>query len=275
MTQPAAGKLAWNFQEVDLSQVDLTRIRNSENLFYLLVAASFIESGADLYTSNLVDFFADDPKVSVWLQHHWEKEEMQHGQALRAYVQHVWPEFPWQAAFDDFFAEYATLCVAEQLEPTRAQELAARCVVETGTSSLYRAITSCTDEPVLRQITDLIRRDEVTHYKHFYHFFLRYRETEQLSRRKTFGTICRRLLELRNSDAEIALRHAFNHHNPTAPAQHRHRINHAVSGMIRRNLPVDMTIKMLLKPLLLTPKVQKVLQLPLQGVTQVFLWMPI
>ncbi|GGP27681.1 ferritin-like domain-containing protein [Silvimonas amylolytica] len=275
MTQPAADKLAWNVQEIDLSQVDLPRIRNNENLFYLLIASSFIESGADLYTSNLVDFFSGDPEVSSWLQSRWEKEEMQHGQALRAYVEHVWPEFPWQAAFDDFFKEYATLCVAEELEPTRAQELAARCVVETGTSSLYRAIMSCTDEPVLRQITDLIRRDEVTHYKHFYHFFLRYRESECLTRRKTLGTLYRRLLELRNSDAEIALRHVFNHHNPTASGRYRHEINQRVSGMIRRNLPVDMTIKMLLKPLLLKPNVQKALQWPLLGVTQVFLRMPI
>lgn len=275
MTQPAAENLSWHFRDIDLTRVEPDRIKHNENLFYLLIASSFIESGADLYTTNLVEFFAGDPEVSAWLQSRWEKEEMQHGLALRAYVQHVWPDFPWQAAFDDFFHEYAALCVADELEPTRAQELAARCVVETGTSSLYRAIMSCTDEPVLRQITDHIRRDEVTHYKHFYHYFLRYRETEGLSRRKTLGTLYRRLLELRNSDAEIALRHAFNHHNPTAPAQYRHRINHEVSGMIRRNLPVDMTIKMLLKPLLLTPKVQKALQWPLLGVTQVFLRMPI
>ncbi|MDR3426011.1 MULTISPECIES: ferritin-like domain-containing protein [Silvimonas] len=270
-----AAALSWQFDNVDLTRVDFSRIKDNETLFYLLVASSFIESGADLYTSNLVDFFADDAEVAAWLSNHWEQEEMQHGRALRCYVQHVWPDFPWQAAFNDFFEEYAALCVAEELEPTKAQELAARCVVETGTSSLYRAINTCTDEPVLREITDHIRRDEVTHYKHFYHYFLRYREAQHLSRFKTFTTLARRLLELRNSDAEIALRHTLTHHNPTASDFHRQRINNEVSGLIRRNLPVDMTIKMLLKPLLLGPNMQKALQWPLQGATQLFLRMPL
>ena len=276
MTPPADNStLPWQIEKIDLSRIQFDRIRDNETLFYLLTASSFIESGADLYTSNLVDFFAGDTEVQAWLANHWEHEEMQHGRALRAYVQYVWPEFRWQDAFESFLAEYSKLCTSEELEATPAQELAARCVVETGTSSLYRAINACTDEPVLREIADHIRRDEVSHYKNFYHFFLRYRQEQKLTRRATFMTLARRLLELRNSDAEIALRHVFAYHQPNGSAEHQQRINNKVTALIRRNLPIEMTVKMLLKPLQLSPRWQKSLQWPLVGATQIFMRIPI
>ncbi len=156
MTPPAdPSTLPWQIEKIDLSRIQLDRIRDNQTLFYLLTASSFIESGADLYTSNLVDYFASDPEVSAWLAQHWEHEELQHGRALRMYVQYVWPDFAWEDAFESFLQEYGKLCTAEELEPTLAQELAARCVVETGTSSLYRAINACTDEPVLREIATI------------------------------------------------------------------------------------------------------------------------
>lgn len=276
MTPPAdTSTLPWQIEKIDFSRIQLDRIRDNQTMFYLLTASSFIESGADLYTSNLVDFFAADPEVAAWLAQHWEHEEMQHGRALRMYVQYVWPDFAWQDAFESFLQEYGKLCTTEELEATPAQELAARCVVETGTSSLYRAINACTDEPVLREIADHIRRDEVSHYKNFYHFFLRYRQAQKLSRLATFGTLARRLLELRNSDAEIALRHVFAYRQPQGTAAEQADINKRVTSLIRRNLPIEMTVKMLLKPLQLSPRWQKSLQWPLSGLTQIFMRVPL
>ena len=53
----------------------------------------------------------------------------------------------------------------EQLEESRALEIAARCVVETGTATFYTTLHACAREPVLKQLTGLIRRDEVRHYQ--------------------------------------------------------------------------------------------------------------
>src|SRR5690348_4711310 len=154
----------------------------NEDLLLLLCAASFIESGTDLYTSNLTAYFDGDPEVSAWLNDEWEPEELQHGRALKAYINHVWPEFDWDTSFRNFFEEYSTTCSVEEFEKTRALEMVARCVVETGTATLYRAINECSDEPVLKEITDHIRSDEVRHYKHFFKYFKKYNVIEEIGR---------------------------------------------------------------------------------------------
>jgi hypothetical protein len=253
----------WRLADIDFSRIDRSHIEGNEPLFLLLVASSFIESGAGLYTANLVKFFDGNPELAGWLRDCWQGEELQHGAALRAYVQKICPEFPWQAAYDDFHREYSKLCVAEELEPTRAQELVARCVVEAGTSSVYLAIRTCTDEPVLCEISENIRRDEVHHYKYFYHYFQDYRAQQRLGRIGVLRTLVRRLLELRNSDGEVALRHAIAHRHPQASPAQRQRMAQEVNTMLRRHLPVQMTLPMLLKPLNLGARAQKALQGPL------------
>ena len=139
---PASCPSHWRVEALDFAAIDPTRIATREDLFYLLVSASFIESGSDLYTRNLSDHYADYPEVAAWLRDHWEHEELQHGRAFECYVKAAWPEFPWQAAFDGFIAEYGPLCTMEELEPNRALELAARCVVEMGTTTYYQTLRS-------------------------------------------------------------------------------------------------------------------------------------
>ena len=50
----------WTIDDLDFSRIAIERIRGDDTLFYLACSASFIESGSDLYTHNLVDFFAGD-----------------------------------------------------------------------------------------------------------------------------------------------------------------------------------------------------------------------
>ncbi len=69
---------------------------------------------------------------------------MQHGRALKRYVETAWPDFAWDDAYRDFLAEFLRFCSVDQLASTRALELAARCVVETGTAA-GGAILSASD----------------------------------------------------------------------------------------------------------------------------------
>ena len=64
-------------------------------MFLLVTSASFIESGSDTCTGNLLERFAGDDEIARWLRE-----------------------------------EYSKVCTLQGLEPTRGQELAARCVVE-------------------------------------------------------------------------------------------------------------------------------------------------
>ena len=262
--------MPWRIEDVDLSRIDRRKAASNEHLLLLLCACSFIESGTDLYTSNLSSYFNDDPEVSAWLNNEWEPEEMQHGRALKTYIHHVWPEFDWDTAFRNFFAEYSLTCSMEDFEKKRALEMVARCVVETGTATLYRAINECSDEPVLKQITDNIRTDEVRHYKHFFRYFKKYNRIEGNGRMAVLGALMRRVLELKNEDSEIALRHVFAIRYPERVKDdvYNRELSARINALVRRNLSADMCVKMLLKPLDLPAKIQPGVHYPLTKITR-------
>lgn len=268
--QAETTELPWRVEDIDFGRIDRERAAADEDLVILLCASSFIESGSDLYTTNLSTYFKGDTEVEAWLNDHWEHEELQHGRALKAYIASVWPDFDWDQAFASFFKEYALTCKVEYFEKTRALEMVARCVVETGTATLYRAINECCEEPVLKQLTNLIRADEVRHYKHFYRYFKKYNETERNGRLKVMGALVRRVAEIKNEDSDIALRHVYAFRRPELaqdPVRFK-QMSGRVNRLVRRNLSADMCIKMLLKPLELPPSVQPKIQYPLAAITQ-------
>jgi rubrerythrin len=270
MTPSREEKKHWTVEDIDFTRIDVARVRQDEDLFYLVACASFIESGSDLYTHNLVEYYSGDAEVEGWLRGQWEKEELQHGAALRAYVQYVWPEFDWERAYQGFLDEYSQYCKVELLEPTRAQELAARCVVETGTSTYYRALARATDEPVLKHLAGLIANDEVNHYKHFYKYFRRYRSQEKVGRSRVLGTLGRRTLELKSEDADCAIRHVVRVYKPELAADPA-RVKALASRMsrtVRVNLKPETTIKMIMRPLELPALVQGMIEFPIRQFMQ-------
>ncbi len=260
----------WSLADLALSRIDTGLVRDHDALFLLVCSASFIESGSDTYTRNLIEHFDDDPAVASWLRDHWEPEELQHGAALKAYVRQVWPGFDWETAYAGFFEEYARLCTMDELEPTRGQEMVARCIVEMGTTTYYQALYEACDEPVLRDLFWRIRCDEVRHYKNFYSFFLKYREIEGLHRGQVIAALVRRALELRREDATIALRHAVNARLRTgapdggpAPIANADALAQEAIKLVSANLPMDLAVRMMLKPLLLKPRLQRAVERPL------------
>ncbi|MGI4857832.1 MAG: ferritin-like domain-containing protein [Janthinobacterium lividum] len=262
--------LPWRLEDIDFDAIDPALAAKNEDLVVLLCASSFIESGSDLYSRNLSAYFEGDAEVAQWLDAHWEVEELQHGRALKKYIACAWPDFDWDRAFQQFFAEYSLTCKIEDFEKTRALEMAARCVVETGTATLYRSINESCDEPILKQLTANIRSDEVRHYKHFLNYFKKYNAVERNGRLAVFGALARRLMEMRSEDSDIALRHVFaERYDAKAVESARFRaMSKRVNGLVKRNLSADMCIKMLLKPLDLPMRVQSGIQYPLTKLTQ-------
>jgi len=246
-----AHPLPWRLEDIPLDRIDMARIRHREDMLFMLAAASFIEYASDTYAGNLADYYEEDPEIASWLSNRWEQEELQHGRALKAYVETVWPSFGWQPAYAAFFEEYSKICGTEGYEATRGLELAARCVVETGTSTVYKAIRDFADEPVLIRLTEHIRSDEVRHYKHFLQFFQRYATREHNSRFQVFQALRRRLVEARHSDAEIGLWHAF---AQVHPAERRDgplftKMQKRVARMVGQHYPAPQAFRMMMKPL--------------------------
>jgi len=242
---------SWSIEDVPYGALVRDRVHDDERLFYLLASASFIEITSDLYTANLVEFYRHDGEIVDWLEHYWLKEELQHGAALKRYVQTAWPEFDWDAAYRGFLDEYARLCTVEQLAATRALEMAARCVVETGTASFYRMLSEQTAEPVLKQLAANISSDEVRHYKHFYRYFRRYQALEQPSRAAVLRTLWSRVAAIDAEDAFCAFKPLYLARHPGASFRKSdydaYRVY--VRQLAKSHFPHDMATKMLLKPL--------------------------
>jgi hypothetical protein len=242
---------SWSIDDIPYHAVEREQVKNNELLLYIIATAAFVEITSDVYTRNLTDFFHGDADVVDWLEHAWESEELQHGSALKRYIETAWPDFGWGDAYGNFLADFLRFCSVDQLAETRALEMAARCVVETGTAAFYRALAEMSPEPVLRTIAATISTDEVRHYKYFYRFFLRYRQREQPSRAAVARTLWARIREVDAEDAFYAFKHVYLGWNPRA--EFRKDVYAMFCAQLRplavRHFPHRMATKMLLKPL--------------------------
>lgn len=170
----------WTLDDIDWSRFDRSKI--DPDLLKIVKAASLVEhNGAD-YATYLCNVFHDDPAFCEAATQ-WAGEEIQHGQALAKWAEMADVSFDFGEAFASFTSGYSLpLDASESVRGSRAGELVARCIVETGTSSYYTALRDATEEPVLKQICGNIARDEIRHYKLFYSHLERYLETEKLGR---------------------------------------------------------------------------------------------
>lgn len=245
------GAATWSVDHIPYDQINRDAVHGDEQLFFVIASASFVEITSDLFTRSLAGFFADDVELATWLLESWEPEELQHGEALKRYVKAVWPEFDWDRTYEEFLVAYRPLCAPELLASTRALEMAARCVVETGTASFYRMLAHSTDEPVLKLIANNIRGDEVRHYKHFFHAFERYRAVEGTGRAAVLRALLAEMAEIDSQDGYLAFKYVFQARNPGRKfdasdyAAYRERVR----DLARDHFPTDAAIKMLLKPL--------------------------
>ncbi|HTS53055.1 MAG TPA: ferritin-like domain-containing protein [Burkholderiales bacterium] len=251
----------WSLADLDLGRIELDLVRDDRFTYYLVAGASFIETAADLYTNNLVQHFPD-PLARDWLAKRWQVEELQHGRALRAYVEAVWPGLDWERGYAGFLGEYSKLCTMDQLESSRALEMAARCVIETGTATFYTTLHRWAREPVLKQLTGLIRRDEVRHYNYFRSFYRAYQAKGRVGRLGILRALYKRFAEAEQEDAYVGFKHAWIMLHAGEPFRDGHfaAFMREVRERLRPHYPYRMAVQMMLQPLELNRVVQKVVE---------------
>jgi hypothetical protein len=137
--------------------------------------------------------------------------------------------------------------------------MVSRCLVETGTATLYAMLNRLCSEPVLRTITVHIASDEVRHYKRFYFYFLRYQKQEGLEGWAVLRALCRRISEVNYEDAYCAFKHVFLECHPRGRF---HDSDYRIFCSRRRLLArsyylYEMALKMFLKPIGLKHWVEK------------------
>lgn len=267
------GGIAWSIENIPYRSIARDRVCHDRRLFYILASASFIEVTSDLYTRNLVEFFRHDGEVAGWLEHVWVREELQHGAALKRYVETAWPDFDWEGAYRNFVADYGRICTADRLAGTRALEMAARCVVETGTASFYRMISEQSREPVLRLLAAKISADEVRHYKHFYRYFRRFQAIERPSRTAVLRTLWNRTTDIDAEDAFYSFKAVHLAHTGDMELRKGdyQTYRDGVRQLARRHYPLAMSVKMLLKPLGLNAIVSRAVLPAVTSATRFFL----
>jgi len=162
MTESSFG---WALNDIDWARLDAAAV--SADLLAAVKTAALVEANSADYVEYLHNVFQDD-EAFCRAATHWGREEAQHGAALGRWAEMVDPSFDFPSALARFRAAYRLpLDCAHSVRGSRAGELLARCVVESGTCSYYAALRDATDEPVLRQICHYIAQDEARHYRLF------------------------------------------------------------------------------------------------------------
>ncbi|MBL8644147.1 MAG: ferritin-like domain-containing protein [Rhodospirillaceae bacterium] len=168
----------WTLDDLPWHAFDAGKV--DADLLKVVKAAAMVErNGAD-YGRYLSNVFADDADF-CGITRTWAAEEEQHGMALGRWAERADPTFKFDEAFNQFLSLYRVpLDATSSIRGSRAGELCARCVVETGTSSFYSALRDAVNEPVLKAICAKIAADEFRHYKLFFTHMERYLASESL-----------------------------------------------------------------------------------------------
>jgi hypothetical protein len=190
----------WTLDDIPWERFDPAKV--DPEILRLAKAASLVERNGGDYAQYLCNVFADDPAFQE-VARRWGAEEIQHGAALGRWAQLADPQFDHAAACARFTAGYRVdLDAQRSVRGSRAGELVARCIVETGTSSYYTALGEATEEPVLKAICQRIAADELRHYKLFYTHLKRYLESEGLGFWRRLRVALGRIAE--SEDDELA-----------------------------------------------------------------------
>ena len=190
----------WSLDDIAWSQFAPDKV--DPNIVALVKAAAMVEHNGLDYAVYLNNVFNDDPDFRQ-AANYWAQEEVQHGKALGRWATIADPSWNFDAAFARFKAGYTIpLDALKSVRGSRTGELIARCMVETGTSSYYTALSEATDEPVLKQICHHIAADEFRHFKLFYDHMRRYLSRERIGMLRRLRIAVGRISE--SEDDELA-----------------------------------------------------------------------
>jgi len=248
--------MKWDYEkDIPYSDIAVNNIKDNHYLLQTLIVASFIEITSNVYEKNLSIYYKGDTPTVKWLKETWEPEEVQHGKSLRKYIKTVWPDFDWKKHYEIFLKNYLPLCRVDALEPTKAREMIARMVVETGTSTLYKALANYAkelNEPVLEDLCHKISKDEVYHFEMFEKVFKKHKEEEKLSKKDIIKILYDRLKEINNEDVKIA-------YEALEDDESYDDYMKQTSNFAKKYYPYKMATKMFIRPLGLNSNVENVI----------------
>lgn len=192
----------WSLDDIPWDKFDRSLV--DDDTIRVIKAAALTEYNARHYTTYLRNIFHADAKFQE-IALGWAEEEVQHGLALGRWSTLADPGYDFEAAFDAFTKAYVIPVDKQRsIRGSLQGELLARCLVETGTSSMYSAIADSTREPVLKLLCRKIAADEFRHYKLFYTYMQQVPDSEKASLFKRILVAVGRLREVDDDELAIA-----------------------------------------------------------------------
>jgi hypothetical protein len=198
----------WTLEQIPWSSFDPSKV--DPDLVKVVKAAAMVEYNGGDYAAYLCGIFHGDDAFQSVIRG-WSREEVQHGEALARWAKLADPTFDFADCFKRFTDGFKVpLGATSSSRGSRAGELVARCIVETGTSSYYTALMESTEEPVLKAICRRIAADELRHYKLFYQHLDTYLQLDRIGPWRRLRIALSRITE--SEDDELAYAYyAANH----------------------------------------------------------------
>ena len=220
-------------------------------MFYGVAAASLLEAAIAQRAVHLIAAFGDDAEFRAWIEDVWSPAKSAHAIAARAYVESMWPEFDWSAAWDAFVEDYRRVLRPSQPGRGLAGEALACGACAAQAAAFYRGLGAAADDPELRQLLLDMAVDEAAHFDSFRRCYERHRRRERLGILTSYRIIVSRATRARDVDVQIAFnRLGALYWFGTAPLQE---LSYAefvarMGGVVRRHLPLGPAQRSLFKP---------------------------
>jgi hypothetical protein len=243
-------------------------VRFNGLLFYGLAAASFLETAAPLHADRLARIFATRPEVGRWLEQSWCPRCTELGRRLRDFIAATWPEFDWDAAYQEFHERYRRGPAQGNREPGIALEAMGLCVASTQAAVFYRALARGADEPALRELARQAAQAHAGAFDHASALFercARYERVGLLTAWRALHTSCR---SARDFDVRVAFEPLARHWRgaSTVPELAYGDFRLRMAALIERHAALGRTERLLFRPWLAREPSAPVTELPGNGV---------
>ncbi len=226
-------------------------VRFNGLLFHSLAAASFLETAVPLHVNRLGRVFAARPDAGLWLEQVWWPQRAALARRLRDYLAATWPEFDWNAAYQEFHESYRRPRPGpEERGACAALDALHLCVAAAQAAVLYRALARCADEPALRALVREAACEHAGYFEFFRALFERCKREDRVglvASWRALRTACR---SARDFDARAAFEPLGRHWDgaPTVPALEYSEFRARMVPLIERHAGLGRTERLLFRP---------------------------
>lgn len=225
-------------------------VRFNAVTFHSLAAASFLETAVARHVNRLAATYSAQPGVMDWLEQVWWPQRAELGRQLREYIEATWPEFDWNAAYQDFHASYCPHSGLEGRNGEIALAALGLCVTSAQAALFYRALANSADEPALRALARRAASDHAGFFDYFRALFERCKQFKRIGFTATWRTVIAVSRSARDHDVATALQVLGDNWNgaPIVPSLGYSQYRERMMQSIRRHAALGPVERLLFRP---------------------------